>query len=217
MIFYYRTGNGVGWGANWFQNLTQPIATGRVFMYFTNGGDTLNVDIDTDFNGTIDQHYSNSGALAVGVAGSGFGIGTWAIGSYDNWRVADCPTAAWRPYGIGFPGTNGVPSIAASANPVLGSSVNVTVGNSLGATTGGAVVIGAAATSIPVFWGGTILATPDIVLSSTVPAAGLALPLQIPASSFLCGLSLFFQGVMLDAGAARGIANTQGLELLLGS
>lgn len=215
-IFFYRTGNGGGWGTNSFVDLTSPIATGRVFMYFSNAGDTLHVDIDTNFDGTVDQSYSNTGALAVTVAGTGFGIGTWAMGAYDNWRVCDCTPAGVRTYGTGFPGTNGVPSIAGS-NPVLGTTANINIGNSANATTGGAVVIGAATASIPVFWGGIVLATPDLVLATTVPAGGLTLQLQIPAGSYLCGVSIFFQGVIVDPGAARGIANTQGLELAIGS
>jgi len=215
-IYFYSVSNGTAWGSTRFRDLSRPIATGRVYMYFTNGGDTLNVDIDADFDGTIDQHVSNSGALAVPVAGTMFGIGTWAMGSYDNWRVVDCAAAAWRTYGIGFPGTNGAPGIAASRNPGLGTLVTVAFGNSLGASAGGAVLVGGAATAIPGFWGGTILVAPDVLLPAIVPPAGMALPLQIPRDPFLCGHSVFLQGLVLDPGAARGIANTQGLELAVG-
>lgn len=55
-IFFYSSGNGGGWGTQYFQDLTTPVTTGRVKMYFTNSGDTLNVDIDADFNGTYEQH-----------------------------------------------------------------------------------------------------------------------------------------------------------------
>lgn len=215
-IYFYSFSNGVAWGSTRFQDLTRPISTGRVAMYFTNGGDTLNVDIDADFDGTVDQRYSNSGALAVPVAGTRFGIGTWAMGAYDNWRVTDCPPASLRTYGTGLAGTLGVPPIAASGRPGLGTLVQVGIGNSLGAPSGVAAVFGGAAASIPGFWGGTLLVTPDVLHPAPIPAGGLSLPLFIPADPNLCSRSLFVQGLVLDPGARRGIANTQGLELVLG-
>lgn len=215
-IYFYSVSNGRAWGSTRFRDLDRPIATGRVSMYFTNGGDTLNVDIDADFDGSVDQHYSNSGALAVPVAGTRFGIGTWAMGSYDNWRVVDCAASSWRTYGSGLAGTLGVPAIAASGNPVLGTLVTVAIGNSHGTTSGGAVVLGGAATSFPAFWGGTVLVAPEVVLPATLPVVGLTIPLQIPSDPWLCGRSIFLQGLVLDPGAARGIANTPGLELRVG-
>lgn len=216
-IFFYSSGNGGAWGANGFLNLTAPIAAGRVHMYFTNGGDTLHVDIDMDFNGSVDQQYSNTGALAVMVAGTGFGIGTWAMAAYDNWRVDGCAPASQQTYGAGFPGTLGVPPIAASTNPVLGGNTTVDVGNSLGTATFGVVVIGLTPFSAPMPWGGTLLAFPDASVFLAVPSGGASLPLSIPFNPSFCGLSLFFQGGIFDSGAAAGIANTQGLELVLGS
>ncbi|MFO1078401.1 MAG: hypothetical protein U1E73_11825 [Planctomycetota bacterium] len=215
-IFFYSNGNGGGWGSPGSRALTTPVTTGRVYMYFTNAGDTLNVDIDENFDGVIDQHYANSGALAVTVAGTGFGIGTWAMGAYDNWRIADCLPATAQTYGTGFPGTLGVPAIAASATPVLGTSITIDIANSLGAVTAGAVVIGFSSSQQPMPWGGTLLASPDAVLFTVLPAAGYSLPFAIPPGSYLCGVGLYCQGGIIDAGAAQGIANTAGLALVLG-
>ncbi|RMH02788.1 MAG: hypothetical protein D6702_07770 [Planctomycetota bacterium] len=86
-VYFYSVGNGTPWGANWYQDLITPFSTARVKMYFTNSGDTLNVDIDWNFDGVVDEHRENSGALTVGVTGTGFGIGTWAEGAFDNWSV----------------------------------------------------------------------------------------------------------------------------------
>jgi hypothetical protein len=86
-LFFYSYANGTPWGSDPFQTLTNPIQTGHVTMYVTNSGDTLNVDIDEDFNGTVDQHYENTGILSLLPLGTGFGIGTWAMGAFDNWGV----------------------------------------------------------------------------------------------------------------------------------
>jgi hypothetical protein len=59
--------------------------------------------------------------------------------------------------------------------------------------------------------------TLDIVVAAAIPAPGMALPLLIPAGPVLCGRSVFLQAIMLDRGAAHAIANTPGLELVLGS
>ncbi|HLU40673.1 MAG TPA: hypothetical protein VK081_14905 [Planctomycetota bacterium] len=90
------------------------------------------------------------------------------------------------------------------------------IGNSRGIATQGAVVLGATTASLPAPWGGTILVQPDLVLPVAIPAAGLTLSLPVPAGGYLCGVSLSFQGIVVDPGAANGIANTAGLQLVLG-
>jgi hypothetical protein len=84
-IYYYSSGNGEPWGS-FFTDIT-PFTTARVTMYFTQDGHTLNVDIDSDFDGNVDEHFENTGAMSVTTAGTGFGIGTWAAGAYDNWEI----------------------------------------------------------------------------------------------------------------------------------
>ncbi len=86
-IFFYQAGNGSGWGTSYYQDLSPQVASARVSMYFTNAGDTMNVDIDEDFDGVVDQHFENYGALAVAYAGTSYGIGAWAMGAFDNWSV----------------------------------------------------------------------------------------------------------------------------------
>jgi hypothetical protein len=89
-VYFYRMGNGTAWGVGNIV-LTAPFTTGRVTMYVTNGGDRLNVDIDTNLDGVADQNYQNNGILALGLTGTGYGIGTWAMAAYDNWQA---PTPA---------------------------------------------------------------------------------------------------------------------------
>ncbi len=119
-IFFYSSGNGGGWGTQYYQDLTTPVQTAQVTMYMSNGGDTLNVDIDNDFNGTVDQHHDNTGALALGITGTEFGIGAWAMGSYDNWEVDGGGTAY---------------TLAVSPDPIVGGqNVTFTVTNGTATT-----------------------------------------------------------------------------------
>ena len=116
-------------------------------------------------------------------------------------------------YGNGWPGTNGVPTLIASGDPVLGTSVTVSLGNSLGATTSGLAFVGLAPASIPSSWGGTLLVTPSIVFGLIVPFDGLDLLYDVPADPDLAATSIFFQVWEVDSGASRGLSFTQGLEL----
>jgi Tol biopolymer transport system component len=124
--------------------------------------------------------------------------------------------ASWSNYGAGFPGTLGVPSLTASANPVFGTTFSVDVGNSLGATTSALLLIGLQRASIPTGAGGTILV--DLLLSTplSIPAAGLSLPATLPHDPALCGVTIDLQAIELDPGAAKRLAFTAGLELVPG-
>ncbi len=70
---------------------------------------------------------------------------------------------------------------------------------------------------IPTNKGGSYLvATPWIVFSFSLPAAGLFLDLDVPAEVTLAGLEFDAQALELDAGASHGIAFTPGIEFILG-
>ena len=115
-IFFYSAGNGGGWGIG-TTALTAAIPTGRATMYVTNGGDRLNVDIDANFDGIPDQTYQNNGMLALGLTGTGYGIGTWAMGAYDNWQV---PTPATFGLSMVQPAGAGGPVVLTNAGLVAG-------------------------------------------------------------------------------------------------
>jgi hypothetical protein len=127
------------------------------------------------------------------------------------------PDASWNNYGAGFAGTNGIPTLAASADPVLGTQIDVDLGNSLGAPTFGYLLAGVSQASIPTTLGGTLLVGGVfLALPVSIPASGLSLPEALPADLALCGVSIFVQGLELDPGAQVGVSFTPGLELFFG-
>ena len=130
-------------------------------------------------------------------------------------RAADVH-ASWSNYGAGFPGTLGIPSLTASANPVFGSSFTVDAGNSLGAATSALLLIGLQRASITTGAGGTILV--DLLLATplALPAGGLSLPASFAHDPALCGIKVDLQAIELDAGAAKNLSFTAGLELVPG-
>lgn len=68
-----------------------PVRQGRVSAWVSDAGDTMNLDLDVDFDGVVDYHYESSGILSLGTAwGTEVGIGTWGVGSYDDWDMNRC-------------------------------------------------------------------------------------------------------------------------------
>lgn len=119
-------------------------------------------------------------------------------------------------YGVGHPGTLGVPSLTSSNVPNLGTTITVDAGNSQGVDTFGLLIYGFRTTSLVTSRDGTLLVEPFGVRLVTVPAAGIQLPFIIPNQLQLCGFPLFVQMLQLDGGASRGMSFTDGLELGLG-
>jgi hypothetical protein len=86
----YQGTNGGGWGGvgTGFFQLTAPFAAARMTVTISNGGDHLQLDFDTDFNGTPDQTYLADGVNQISSAfGTGWGIGAFNASVFDNWNV----------------------------------------------------------------------------------------------------------------------------------
>jgi hypothetical protein len=128
-----------------------------------------------------------------------------------------CPAASQSNYGTGWPGTNGIPTIAASAPPSFGANITIDISNSLGASTQAAVILGTTPTSVVTSLGGTLLVIPQLIVVVPVPAAGLHLPGTVPSNPALCGLAIYLQALEADAGASKHVSFTNGLKLVLGS
>lgn len=137
----------------------------------------------------------------------------YALYERSGFRVLQ-PALNRTSYGVGSGGTPGIPLLTATP-PYIGGSFTFNISNAL-PNTFGALLLGAAQANIPVF-GFTLLVDPSgpyVTLGFPVSGAGTAaLPLAIPNNLSLLSLSLFNQALLVDAGAASGIAATQGLRI----
>lgn len=142
---------------------------------------------------------------------------TVALSAWDlAFRTWVAPPASWTSYGAGHAGTNGIPSLTASANPVLGTAPVVQMGNSSGTTTFGGLFFGFLRANQPTPFGGTALVQYIASITLSVAPAGVQFALGIPNDPDLCGLVVDLQAALLDPGASQGIAFTPGLEFVLG-
>jgi hypothetical protein len=137
---------------------------------------------------------------------------TWDMG-FGTWVVAKAGRFA---YGQGHRGTNGVPSLGASADPVLGKTIQLQLGNSQPGASPGVLLLGVRELNLPTPFDGVLLVDPLVAASVLVLSAQLQLPLAIPQDNALCGLKLYFQSVLRDLGASKGLAFSPGLRLELG-
>jgi hypothetical protein len=148
----------------------------------------------------------------------------WTIQEYvparDDWGTSiaevrfSCARAA--SYGVGLAGTLGIPTLTAPAAPFLGRLFALFFSNSRGAVTQGALLFGAQQASLPLF-GGTLLVQPaGLVIAVGLPLGQAILPFSIPTDPTLLCVPFYVQGLVVDPGAAQGIAMTRGLELVVG-
>jgi len=138
-------------------------------------------------------------------------------GNY-NWDcfVRDRVVAAWSNYGTGFPGTNGIPSFTARADPILGTTVTLDLANSWGSPTIGVLLAGVARASIPTNRGGDLLVDALVVGPIAFGAGDVAIDWDVPNDVRWEGLAVDAQALEADPGAAKGVSFTAGLELTLG-
>jgi hypothetical protein len=136
----------------------------------------------------------------------------------DDAFVRECGpvAAAWSNYGDGFPGSAGVPTFVASANPVLGTDLALALGNSSSLYTVGALVIGLEPAHLPSSWVGELVVLPAVTMLVGISPWGATLNGTVPADASFGALEFDLQVLELDPGAAKGVSFTQGLELVLG-
>lgn len=135
---------------------------------------------------------------------------------WDDFDFVEAKLASWANYGSGFAGTGGVPSFTARAAPVLGTDVILDLENSSGQATICCLVLGLGEARLPTGKGGDLLVDPALFAFVVLPASGVALEGTVPADDTLTGFELDLQALELDPGAARGVAFTPGLKLILG-
>jgi hypothetical protein len=131
-------------------------------------------------------------------------------------RVYALCQASWNNYGSGWPGTNGVPRLIASAPPELCQQIGIIMSNSRGVTTAATLFIGFAPASLPTAWDGTLLLVPGLAIPLSIPGGGLTLPANIPCDPALCGFIDYLQVLEADPGASKGVSFSRGLRLVHG-
>jgi Tol biopolymer transport system component len=134
----------------------------------------------------------------------------------DDAFVHERHLATWSNYGAGFPGTNGIPDLTASAAPVLGTSIQVALANSLGTPTVGLLFVGFAQADVATPRGGHLLVDPAFILPISFSIGGNTFDFDVPNDPSLFDLHLDLQALEADPGAAKGISFSAGLELVLG-
>ena len=91
----FNVGKWSGTGSGFFP-LAAPFSVGRMTVSIGGGGDTVTLDIDTNFDGVPDQSYYAGGLSTIsGSFGTGVGVGAYNFSLFDNWAVtracyADC-------------------------------------------------------------------------------------------------------------------------------
>ena len=192
---------------------------GDVFVHDRSTGITERVSVDSsgaEGNGnSLFPSMSADGQLVAFYSWASNLVAGDTNGAQDVFVHERCD-ATWTNYGVGFPGTNGVPSFTSQADPVLGTTVTLDLANSYGTETVGLLIVGFQRTTIHTNWGSDVLADPLITRVLVLPASGASLSDLIPNDDDLCGFTLDLQAIEADPGAVKGVSFTQGLELVLG-
>jgi hypothetical protein len=168
-------------------------------------------------------------ALGTAVAGGDFnhdGIGDVAIGDPSYGSISGpkvgqvtlwlgCP-AAFETYGTGWPGKLGVPTLTTTKVPAIGAPHDIQISNSLGSATPGLLMLGLTPANITLPSGASLLLLPSVMLTISIPKAGLTVSGAIPYDFLLCFLDLYEQVLEVDPFAVGGVSFTRGLHLTLG-
>ncbi|MCA8968575.1 MAG: hypothetical protein KDC95_02280 [Planctomycetes bacterium] len=122
------------------------------------------------------------------------------------------PCGATQFYGQGLPGSgNKIPVIDHQGCFARRQDIAITTDGTPLAP--GAMVVGIAPLSAPVF-GGTLLVTPLFLVTHVTNSLGVySMALQIPDDTNLLNTDFFFQAIYLDSGATQNFSFTRGLKL----
>jgi len=213
-----------GWNSYVFVAWEEQRSSSKTDIYFNRSLDSGATWLDNDVR--LDRD-------GAGVANS---VGPRISGSEDHVHVVGSDERNGSPdiyfnipfgfqtYGIGKPGSDGwVPQITGEGFATPGSPVWLDIGFGLGGASG--VWLGGdtgSKAALP-YAGGTILVNSTVAMPFTllgmlgVPSTGyLSQLLTVPNDAQLIGRDLYFQAVILDAGATFGVSFTNGLEMWIG-
>ena len=186
------------------------------------GGGPLALDPDpavwTSFSFTTTLGPDVSGGVTLQLAAiTGAAEGSVSDVCFDNVSVTVTRlSASWANYGMGWPGTNGVPTLELDAVPALGQTVNVLMGSSSGATAPALLFFGDEQTATATAVGGTLLTNLVAVFPVTVAAGGDSVSFTVPSKGTLCGAEIYGQLFQADMGASAGFSFSRGLRVILG-
>ncbi len=122
-VFIYRGINGSPLTSPYFFDLVTPTTQGRMTVSFSAGGDTVDIAIDNDFDGTAEQLISASGILSAGLnLGTSFGVSCFNQPRFDDWRVGDPPAVITNYCTPGTSGSGCVATLAGVGTPSLSQS-----------------------------------------------------------------------------------------------
>ncbi len=128
----------------------------------------------------------------------------------------DCvESASWEVYGEGLAGTLGVPGLSGFGEPALGRTFQLVLTSSSSEPALTFLALGFAPLDEPLK-GGTLLVDPFLFARITLDSPGMFVPINIPYGLGVCGVEVYFQALIKDAGAERGIAFTPGLKMVIG-
>ena len=127
--------------------------------------------------------------------------------------------ASARTYGVGKPGTNGIPLFDTTVLPFIGRVANLTVTSGLAGSAPFYILSGTSA-NIPFPPFGTILADPNgaaMFVGAPFDAAHASrTPIAIPNGPFLCNAVVYAQAFVPDPAAVGSVSHTEGLYWVLG-
>ncbi|MEZ5964517.1 MAG: hypothetical protein R3F56_11775 [Planctomycetota bacterium] len=171
-------------------------------------------------NGSMPFTIPATGTYTLFVAARNYESAGWYTVSVDcqSWPFTPCDTVAHASnYGQGSMGTNGVPSLTATAPPRLGQVFPVSVGNSWGQATAAGLLIGPSAANVAVpTYGATLLVAYPSVVMLALPPAGATVGFPLPNDPLLLGIGVAMQSLVADPNATSGIAFSRGLVVVFG-
>lgn len=168
----------------------------------TPGPTTLAPGAQLDY--TVEALVTAPGTVAIFAA---------AVASIDSLGFASAVFVAggppWSGLGGGIPGAFGIPSLVGQGQLSSGSTASVYLGGTA-LDAAGALVVGPAATNLPLF-GGVLIPSPDLVLPLVTSSLGDYSVQAIMTGAIQPGAQLFFQAWVIDEVATMGVAASNGL------
>ena len=210
--------------ANFSQVLVVEWGTGSIVTYTLDAnGDPIPATRTVFMNGLSGAEGATIDPVTGDFLFSTFGGGNRVL-AVRGFAVPTCNGSS-ATYGTPTAGSGGfVPQLAVLGTPCVGNALSaLQLTQGLGAAPC-VLFTGFSPANIPLpYYGGTIWLNQvltsgfGILGAPGVPGAGnFTANLPIPNDAFLSGLNIYLQAVLIDAGAARGVSFTKGLQVTIG-